>query len=91
MDTGDGHVHAHGQHQPGADTTDTGSGDHASHCHEGMAQCAGQSSFVGTWWIGDSGEQLTLNAALQLIDESYVLLATLEAGNPIPHPPQVAV
>lgn len=71
---------AHAHETEGATESTERGDEHVQHCHLGPSTCAGQSSLVGTWWVGDAS----------LLPEPDLVLATIDSAEIHPiDPPSI--
>lgn len=78
-----GHVHAEAQ-------TASSIEDHESHCHVGVSHCAGGEAMVGSFWVGEQSDILSLDSP-DLKVETHELLAPVEGERVVLLQPPQAV
>lgn len=85
------HTHAADHPQGAVPVQEDDSGDHASHCHEGMSKCGGQQSLVGSWWVGEDNGDLILDDPLRPVADTTETVSLLDPLTKILQPPRSSV
>lgn len=79
------HVHAEESADPAAALA-----EHADHCHVGVSHCAGGEAMVGSSWVGDEPDLLSLGAPNVKIEGEMRIAPREGASVRILQPPQAA-